>query len=283
MGVLSLLKPQNLSQPPSRHALLRGLDLAAVLTLCVYAWLAIGASGGGAGGPALDPIWQAARQRGTLRVAVDLGFRPFADQIGGQPAGYDIDLARAVAAKLGLGVELVPTGYDALYDSLTSGRADLIASALPYAPEQGYRARFSSFYFDDGQVLVVPQGSPVTGAQDLAGLRLGVPLGSDADALARRLATATPSITLRSSYDTPGEALAALRAGQLDAALVDNVAALTATQASPGLRIAAALSSEPLALAVPARAFQLHAEVNRALAELRADGLFERLNARWFR
>lgn len=281
-AILGVLKPQNLTRASIYKTLRRALDVAAALILCAYAWLAVSAAGGG-GGPALDPIWQAARQRGTLRVAVDLGFRPFADQVDGQPAGYDIDLARAVAARLGLRAEFVPTGYDALYDSLTSGRADLIASALPYAPEQGFRARFSSFYFDDGQVLVAPDGAPVAGATDLAGLRVGVALGSDADALARRLAAATPTLDLRSSYDTPGAALADLRAGRLDAAIVDNVSALSATQAEGGLRIAAALSSEPLALAVPARAFQLHAEVNRALDELRGEGLFEELNARWFR
>lgn len=268
---------------PNLPRLRPALDLAAALVLCAYTWLAWSAAGAAPGGPALDPIWQSARERGALRVAVDLGFRPFADQIAGQPVGYDIDLARAVAAKLGLEAEFVPTGFDALYDSLTSGRADLIASALPYAPEQGYRARFSSFYFDAGQVLLAPAGSALAGPEGLAGLRLGVALGSDADALARRLAAATPTIDLRSTYDTPGEVLADLRAGQLDAAIVDNVAALTATQAAPGLRIVVALSSEPLALAMPAAAFQLQAEVNQALDELRAEGFFEELNARWFR
>jgi len=278
--VYRLPKPQTPHRPVQwRFA----ADAVAAFVLCLYAWLAVSASGAAPGGPALDPVYQAARQRGSLRVAVDLGFRPFADEIGGQPAGYDIDLARAVAAKLGLALEVVPTGFDALYDSLTSGRADMIASALPYAPEQGFRARFSSFYFDDGQVLVAPAASPVATPADLAGLRVGVGLGSDADALARRMAAATPGMAVDSRFDTAGEALVALRAGALDAAIVDNVAALTATQAAPGLRIAAALSSEPLALAVPAQAFQLHAEVNRALDELRAEGLFEQLNARWFR
>jgi polar amino acid transport system substrate-binding protein len=256
-------------------------DVLAVAVLLSYVWLAWG-SGVGAG-PSLDPVLAAARARGSLRVAVDVGFRPFVDQRGGELVGYDVDLARAVAGRLGLRVEFLSVGFDALYSALVSGQADMIASALPYAPEEGERARFSSFYFDAGQVLLVPEGSPITGAGGLAGRRLGAALGSDADALARRLAQGTAGLELRSTYDEPGQAIADMRAGRLDAVICDNLSALGAIQTAPGLRIAAALSSQPYVLAVPASAFQLQSEVNRALDELRAAGLFEELNSRWLR
>lgn len=262
-----------------RHAL---ADLLALAILSAYALLAWGAESG-AGAAALDPVWAAAQTRGTLRVAVDVGFRPFAGQdAGGNLEGYDIDLARAVAARLGLQVEFVPTGYDALYDTLTSGRADLIASALPYAPEQGFRARFSSVYFDAGQRLVVRDESAIAGAADLAGSTVGAALGSDADALARRMAAGN-TFTLRSSYDEPAPALADLRAGNLDAVIVDAVTALAAVQATPGLRIAEPLTYEPLVLGMPRPAFQLEAEVNRALDGLRREGFFDALDERWMR
>lgn len=259
-------------------------DLAAVLIILLYGLLAWGAEGGSAGaGPALDPVWSEARSRGTLRVAVDVGFRPFTDQdAAGQLVGYDIDLARAVAGRMGLTAEFVPTGYDGLYDTLTSGRADLIASALPYAPEQGFRARFSSVYFDVGQLLVVPEDSPVRSAEDLAGRTVGVALGSDADALARRLA-AGDGFTLRSDYDEPAEAFADLEAGRLDAVIADGVAARSAVGNGGDLRIAAALSYEPLVLGMPRAAFQLEGEVNRALEELRAEGFLAALDAKWLR
>ncbi|NTU81164.1 MAG: amino acid ABC transporter substrate-binding protein [Chloroflexales bacterium] len=268
---------------PPRNKILRPLvDLSAIAVLVLYGLLAWG-SEGGRGGVTLDPVWAAARERGALRVAVDVGFRPFADQIGGALVGYDIDLARAVATRLGLRAEFVPTGFDALYDTLSSGRADMIASALPYAPEQGFRARFSSFYFDAGQVLVVRAGSAIAGPDDLGGRAVGVALGSDADALARRMARDGAGLNLRSAYDEPAQALADLRAGRLDAVITDNVAALAAVQSAPGLRIAAALTTEPFALAMPRAAFQLEAEVNQALADLRDEGFFDELNRRWLR
>lgn len=259
------------------------IDMLALVILLLYGIIAWNAQFGGQFTiTPLDPTWTAIQWRGTLRVATDVGFRPFADEQNGELVGYDIDLARAVAAKLGLDVTFVPTGFDALYDSLTSRKADMIASALPYAPEQGYRARFSSFYFDAGLVLLVRTDSPVAGQADLTGQRVGVALGSDADAYARRLA-ATADIQLDSSYEDVAAALAALRAGHLDAVITDNVSALIAVQSAPGLRIASALTFSPYVLAVPPEAFQLQAEVNRALEELREEDFFTELNARWFR
>jgi polar amino acid transport system substrate-binding protein len=249
--------------------------------LALFALLAWSAESG-ARGALLDPVWAGVQRRGTLRVATDVGFRPFAFEQHGQPTGYDIDLARAIAAELGVRVEFVPTGFDGLYDTLVSGRADMIASALPYAPEQGFRARFSRFYFDAGQTLVAPAGAPVASVADLRGRVVGVALGSDADALARRMLREGASFTLRSDYDDPASALADLRAGRLDAVITDTVTALETTWGRDELRIVAALTSEPLALAFPRAAFRLEAEVNRILDALRRDGFFARLNERWF-
>ncbi|MCX7791851.1 MAG: ABC transporter substrate-binding protein [Chloroflexaceae bacterium] len=256
-------------------------DRMALGVLVLYALLAWSAEGGARGAP-LDPVWAAVQRRGTLRVATDVGFRPFAFERDGELIGYDIDLARAIAAELGVEVEFVPTGFDGLYDTLVSGRADMIASALPYAPEQGFRARFSRFYFDAGQALVAPTGAPVAGMADLSGRVVGVALGADADALARRLLREGASFTLRPDYDDPAAALADLRAGRLDAVITDMVTALEATQGREDLRIVAALTSEPLALAFPRAAFRLEAEVNRILDALRRNGFFARLNERWF-
>ncbi|MGQ9925889.1 MAG: ABC transporter substrate-binding protein [Chloroflexaceae bacterium] len=256
-------------------------DGMAIGVLALYALLAWSAGGGTRATP-LDPVWAEVQRRGTLRVATDVGFRPFAFEEHGELIGYDIDLARAIAAALGVTVEFVPTGFDGLYDTLVSGRADMIASALPYAPEQGFRARFSHFYFDIGQVLVVPADTPVAGMSDLGGRVVGVALGADADALARHMLREGAGFTLRPDYDDPAAALADLREGRLDAVITDMVAALEATQGRTDLRIVAVLTSEPLVLAFPRPAFRLEAEVNRILDTLRRDDSFARLNQRWF-
>lgn len=262
----------------------RWIDLLAIGVVLAFGYLALVAQWGAMapGSPPLDPVWAAVRERGMLRVATDVGFRPFADERDGELVGYDVDLARALAAELGLAVEFVPTGFDALYDSLTSGRADLVASALPYAPELGFRARFSSFYFDAGLMLLVPAESSITSSADLTGLRVGAVLGSEGDSFLRRQAQ-TQALEVRDQYDEPAPLLADLRRGELDAVIVDHIVALSAVQSETGLRIAQPLTSDPYALALPRSAFQLEAEVNRALEVLRAEGFFIELNQRHFR
>ncbi len=268
-------------------------DLMALVILGVYSLLALSAElGANVGGQGLDPVWSAAQQRGHLRVAADFGFAPFTGMrqvtVDGQtreePIGYDIDLAQAIGQKVGLSVEFVPTTLEAAYEDLAGGRADMVVSALPYAPEQGWRALFSTFYFNAGQVVVVPQQSSITASDQLSGRSIGVPLGSDADTYARSLAAADPTITLRADYDTPPEVLDALSRGEIDAAIVDNAAALIGIARRPGLRfVPPALTLEPYTIAVSSRAFLLRDKVNAALEELRLEGFFERNGEKWFR
>lgn len=271
-------------QHAARRRGVRRLDLLAASVLIAYTLLAVSAElGASVAGQGLDPVWAAAQQRGTLRVAVDFGFYPFSGIEADRPFGYDIDLARAVAQKLGLRAEFVPSSLDAIYEDLANHKADLAASALPYAPEQSWRASFSTFYFNAGLVLIVPADSPITGLDQLGGHTLGVPLGSDADSYARKLVLGNPTITLRSDYDTPAQVLADVRRGRLDAAIVDNTSALIDLGHRPGLRLVEpALTLEPYVLAMPAEAYQLHAAVNRALDDLRREGFFEQLGRRWF-
>ena len=272
------------AQGPLAHHKIRRLDALAALVLTLYAVLAASAQlGANVAGQGLDPIWAAAQQRGALRVAVDYGFSPFSDLKDGQPTGYDIDLARAVAAKLGLRAEFVPSGIEAIYEDLANHKADIAASAVPYAPEQSWRAGFSSFYFNAGQVLVVLTSAPIASVDQLGGHTIGAPLGSDADTYARKLAASDSTIIVRSNYDTAAEVLADLQRGALDAAIVDNAAALRAVGRDPGLRLVApALTLDPYVLAMPVEAFQLHTEINRALDELRTEHFFDRLNQKWF-
>lgn len=253
-------------------------DLLAILVLVAFGWTIRYTARGAA-----DPVWTAIQQRGVLRVGTDPGFRPFAEERDGQLTGYDIELVTELAQRLGLHAEFVPVGYDALYDALSTRRVDLLAAALPLAPEQGWRARFSSAYLNAGQVLVTHSDSPITAEGDLAGRIVGVALGSDGDTLARKLRRDLPTIRVESGYETPADALQALAQGQIDAVLTDAVSALAASETHPNLRITRALTFDPYVLAVPIEGYRLQAAVDQTLADMREAGVFDRLNSRWFR
>lgn len=265
----------------------------AALVVFAYGLVALSAQlGTNVAGQGLDPVWAAAQQRNTLRVATDFGYAPFTGtrpvMVNGilreEPFGYDIDLAQEIGKKIGLDIEFVPTSLESAYEAIGSGQADMVVSALPYAPEQGWRAGFSTFYFNAGQVLVVQDGSSVGSVADLAGKTVGVALGSDADTFVRSLPATEPPLILRATYDTSDQAFAALRAGELDSVVADNAATLSALNRAPGLRgVSPALTLEPYVIATPSSAYLLRDTVNAALESLRAEGWFEENGKRWFR
>ena len=254
------------------------LDACAVLLCVLYGWTTQYAQRGAA-----DPIWTDIRARGVLRVGTDPGFRPFAEMRGDSFAGYDIDLATELARRLGLHVEFKQVGYDALYDVLGAHDVDMLAAALPIAPQQGWRARFSDAYLNAGQLIMTRSGSSIKRPEDFVGKRVGAGTGTEGDTILRDLARSMPSMEVYVEYETSADALAALGRGELDAVIADAVAALGAQFQYPHLEVAQALSFDPYVLAVPAEAYQLVSEVNQALSAMRDDGYFDRANRKWFR
>ena len=93
---------------------------------------------------------------GELRVGLDASFPPFESlDANGNIVGFDPDLARAIAGKLGAEPVFVNIGFDGLYDALLADRVDVIISGLPYDPRRTQDVIYSQPYFNAGQVLVV--------------------------------------------------------------------------------------------------------------------------------
>jgi len=92
-----------------------------------------------------DRIWARIKQTGVWRVGMDPSFPPFEnlDGITGLPAGFDVDLARAIAARWGVRVEFVGVGFDQLMDAVVANRVDSAISALTVAPHRTEEMRFS--------------------------------------------------------------------------------------------------------------------------------------------
>jgi ABC-type amino acid transport substrate-binding protein len=231
-----------------------------------------------------DVTWQAIQSRGVWRVGMDPSFPPFesldADNL---PAGYDVELARALAATWGLEAEIVPIGFDSLLDALLAAKIDAIISAYPYDARLTRDVAFSQAYFDGGLQLAVREGSPIRGVDDLAGRRVAVEWGSEGDMIGRQLQRDGVGVALV-PFETPQEAVAALVAGNaVDALLVDGVT-LRQAQAG-GAPLAAAgpyLTSNPFVIVVPRRAAELLERTNAGLVELRENGLLEQLELAWF-
>lgn len=256
-------------------------DLLALALVLAYVWLANRTEAG-----ASDPVWRRASERGVLIAGTDIGFAPF---VVGQPdgglTGYDVELVTEIARRLGWRVEWRQIGYDALFgavDGANPNQVDLLAAGIVHNPGEGWRARFSTPYFDGGQQILVPAGSGLSRQADLAGKRIAAQLGSPGEAAAQALHNADPSIQVVNSPETQAGAVELVLSGGADAAIVDNASGLPSVHRG-ATRMIGGMSYEPYVLAMPAAAYQLHGEVNRVLGELQAEGWIAELNQRWFK
>ncbi len=220
---------------------------------------------------------------GSLRVALDPSFPPFEFVDGeGKVVGLDVDLARAIAARLGVEAHFVTTGYDALYDALTVGRADVIISALYPDPTRTQTFAFSPTYFNAGEVLVVPNNSPITSVDDLGGRQVALVFGTEAHMVALRWETtmSTPPIVL--TGDSAETIISVLASGRVDAVIVDNVTAQISLRQTPGLHtLSPPVTDEPYTIAGRKEDKSLIDAISAIIAEMRANGELDTLIHRW--
>ncbi len=124
-----------------------------------------------------------------IRVCTDPSWPPFEfiDERTGEIKGLDVDLASALAARLrpegpAIRAQIVPVGFDSLYDALLAGRCDAVLSALPYEAERTEDVAYAISYFNAGLVIVVrDETADITGLGEPArpggGRRVGVCAG----------------------------------------------------------------------------------------------------------
>lgn len=234
----------------------------------------------------VDETWQRIQETGVLRVCTDPSWPPFesVDPATGQVDGLDVELAGLLAGRLAPGAraEIVSVGFDSLYDALLAERCDAVLSALPYDPLRTEDVAYSVAYFNAGPVLLTRSGATgIQGVEDLAGRVVGVEWGfvPQGSSRQRELLRALP---LR-RYDTAEDALCALHAGEVEAAIVDRLAALAYTQECEGLQfVGEPIQDVNYVAAVRADSRTLLEWIDDALLKMREDGTLETLQARWF-
>jgi ABC-type amino acid transport substrate-binding protein len=230
-----------------------------------------------------EDTWSQIESSGVLRVGVDPTFPPFAAAEGAETWGLDVDLARALAAELGLEPQFTYFGYDGLYDALATRQVDVLISALVVAPERTADVAYTDSYFDAGQVLVVPDGSPITGEADLDGRTLAVELGALGHVAAQAWQRSRPTLVV-ATYGSVDEALVAVAEGAAGAALVDGVGGrlYLRRHADSGLmHLDPPVVPEPYAMAVRIGERTLHRRLNEALDGLARSGRLEEITNEW--
>jgi len=251
--------------------------LAVLLTLACAALLAFGCHKG-------DPYLAHVQESGVLRVGIDPSWPPFesVDPTSGEIVGLDVDLARAIAARLGVKAVFVPSGWEGLYGALSAGQFDAIVSALPYDPWRTQEALYSISYFNAGPVVAVHvDQTSITRAKDLAGREVHVEYGSEGDVQARRLHDRLGSLEVV-PHDTARVALEAAAADPESVAIADAVSTRLAIREGVPLRVVGEpLYDELYVVAVHPRARSLQQAIDDALVEMRESGELDALLDRW--
>ncbi len=118
---------------------------------------------------------------GTLTVGSDTTYAPqeYIDTATQQPAGFDIDLIKAIAQRMGLTATIKPDKFDTIIDDLGNKRFDVVISAITINSDREQKVDFVP-YFNAGESLLVAAGNPknITMLSDLCGQNVGVQDGT---------------------------------------------------------------------------------------------------------
>jgi len=223
------------------------------------------------------------KARGTLRIALEGTYPPFnfKDAKTGQLAGYDVDVAKLVCARLGVKPEFVTTEWAAILAGLGAGKYDVIISQVGITPRRQQAFDFSQPYTYSAPQLIVRRNENTTyrSLADLKGRKVGVGQGSVFEQQAR----AVPGIEVK-SYPAAPENLQDLAFGRIDAALNDSlmVAYLLKNSQLP-IRAGARVGDvERMGIAFRKGNPTFHAAVDKVLDEVRADGSLKQVSLKWF-
>ena len=229
--------------------------VAACLTAC-----------GGAKGATLKSVQKA----GKLLIATSPDFPPFESLEGDAVVGIEPDIMKLICDKLGVEAEFVQMDFDSVLISIQAAKYDCAKSGITVTPARQKNMLFTDPYYNAAQVIVVAEGSPITGKADLAGKVASVQTGTTAESGCQ-----DEGIEVQ-AFAANADAKAALTTGKVDAWVVDNLTAIQMVEEGDGLVILEEkMTEEPYAFAFAMGSEDLVAAINSALAELVADGTVE--------
>lgn len=220
-------------------------------------------------------------ERGVLVAGLDDSFAPmgFRDE-NNELVGFDIDMGAEIAKRMGIEIEWQPTDWDGVISALKTKRFDVIISGMTITPERAEQVNFTDPYVVAGVVALVKAGNDsIQTADDLAGKVVGIQGGSSGENVVSEL----EGLKDVKRYKQFPECLADLEIGRIDVGIVDVTVAAHFLALRPGVfEIATPLNEEFFAIATRQEDTSLLDELNRIIAEMKADGTLHEISMKWF-
>ena len=221
----------------------------------------------------------------TLVVGLDDTFAPmgFRDDAG-ELVGFDIDLAKAVAEKIGYEVSFQPIDWAMKETELNSGNIDCIWNGYSITEERKTKVAFSTPYLDNAQLIITLASSDIASKADLADKIVAVQKESSAlDAVtADDIAASIKEIV---EFDTNIDCFMDLEAGRCDAIVCDEVLAryIIKQRGEDKYNILSDdFGKEEYGIGFRLTDTDLVNSVNQALEDLKADGTYKDIYSKWF-
>jgi len=208
---------------------------------------------------------------GTLIMATNAYFEPYEYYEGDQIVGIDVEMASAVAEKLGMELKVEDMEFDSIIPAVNSGKADMGVAGMTVTEDRLANVSFTKPYTTATQVIIVQEGSEIAGKDDLSGKTIGVQLGTTGDIFASDIENASIE-----QYNKGMDAVQALTTGKIDAVIIDNEPAKQFVSKAEGLKILEEeFVTEAYAIALAKDNEELLEKINAALDELTADGTIQ--------
>ncbi len=216
---------------------------------------------------------------GKLHMSTNAAFPPYemtTDDGGFE--GIDVEVAEAIAKKLGLELVVDDMGFDAALLAVQNGQSDIAMAGITVKPDRQEVMDFTDSYTNAVQVIIVNEDSPIQSVDDLVNAEM---IGCQRATTGYEYCAADPEdggygADHVTAYETGALAVMDLVQGKVDAVVIDNEPAKAYVAQNPGLKILdTEFANEEYAIAVKKGNTALLDAVNAAMAELKADGTFQ--------
>lgn len=213
----------------------------------------------------------------TLTMATNAEFPPFEYLEGEEIVGADVDMAKALAEKMGRTLEITNIDFDAALTGAATGKYDVAIAGVTATDERRQNMGFSNDYYKASQAIIVNADSEIKVAADLEGKTVSCQEGTTGEQFLLDNGYAVQS------FKTGAEAITALVSGKVDAVVIDDAVAkaLSAKQEGKTVVLEEALTEEAYAIVTKLGNDELINEINAALDELKAEGKLAEIFAKY--
>ena len=216
---------------------------------------------------------------GTLVMATNAEFPPYEYHEGDEIVGIDVEIAAAIAEKLGMELQVEDMAFDSLIPAIQSNKADMVLAGMTVTEDRLENVNFSDSYATGVQVVIVKEDSDIKSVDDLladgANHTIGVQTATTGDIYCTSDIEDAGLGTVE-RYNKGADAIQALLAGKIDCVVIDSQPAKEFVEANEGLTILdTEYAVEDYAIALNKDNTELLDKVNDALKELIDDGTIQ--------